>query len=291
MRNSLAPRDDKWYLGAGDGLVWAPPFPAWLAAPGFWDEAHLFQYAIRPLFTVTLLADGGAGLPPPPLASPSQCLRRRWTPAALTLEHALGRLRAREVRSAPGGSLASEWEVRNPTERAVTLDVVVWTAVDGASLAAADVQGDRHALRFTRVVTDRQAHRARVAHLLALAPAAQSFAAYRSEASTPTLPPRFDLTPFFDRWRRGGGLGNELHLEGIDPRGLVFLGLQRRFRIAPGARATFSASVSLALDGGGPPAGMPDGGEPRRPDRPRAAAERRWQEFFEIGRASCRERV
>ena len=131
MRNSLAPRDDKWYLGAGDGLVWAPPFPEWLAAPGFWDEAHLFQYAIRPLFTVTLLADGGAGLPPPPLAPPSQCLRRRWTPAALTLEHALGRLRAREVRSAPGGSLASEWEVRNPTERAVTLHVVVWTAVDG----------------------------------------------------------------------------------------------------------------------------------------------------------------
>src|SRR5207249_1958527 len=153
---SFRARDDKWYLGSGDGLIWAPPFPEWLAAPGFWDEAHLFQYAIRPLFTVTLLADGGAGLPPPPLAPPSQCLRRRWTPAALTLEHALGRLRAREVRSAPGGSLASEWEVRNPTERAVTLHVVVWTAVDGASLAAADVQGDRHALRFTRVVTDRQ---------------------------------------------------------------------------------------------------------------------------------------
>src|SRR5207237_7750300 len=79
---------------------------------------------------------------------------------------------------------------------------------------------------------------------------------------------------------RGGGLGNELHLEGIDPRGLVFLGLQRRFRIAPGARATFSASVSLALDGGGLPAGMPDGREPRRPDRPSAAAERRGRECF-----------
>src|SRR5213078_2485586 len=93
--------------------------------------------------------------------------------------------------------------------------------------------------------------------------------AYRSEASTPTLPPRFDLTPFYDRWRRSGGLGNELHLEGIDPRGLVFLGLERRFRIAPGAAATFSASVSLALDwGGGAAAGKPDGEEPRRPRRP-----------------------
>jgi len=281
LRNSLVPRDDKWYLGAGDGLVWAPPFPEWLAAPGFWDEAHLFQYAIGPLFTVTLLADGVPGLPPPPFTPLPRCLRQRWTPATLTLEYAVGPLRAREVRSAPGGSLASEWVVRNPTARAVMLDVVVWTAVDGASLAAADVRGDRYALRFVRMVADRQAHRARVQHLLALAPTAQSFAAYRSEASAPTLPPRFDLTPFYDRWRRGGGLGNELHLEGIDPRGLVFLGLARRFRIARGAATTFSASVSLALDGGGVVAARKADGEgPRRLGRPTAVAERGWQEFF-----------
>ena len=33
---SLA-RDDKWYLGSGDGIIFAPPFPLWLDAPGFWD--------------------------------------------------------------------------------------------------------------------------------------------------------------------------------------------------------------------------------------------------------------
>src|SRR5207244_12433427 len=97
------------------------------------------------------------------------------------------------------------------------------------------------------MVADRQAHRARVQHLLALAPTAQSFAAYRSEASTPTLPPRFDLTPFYDRWRRSGGLGNELHLEGIDQRGLVVVGLERRFAIAPGTSHTFHSSVPLGL--------------------------------------------
>ena len=32
---SLLTRRDKWYLGAGDGLVWAPPFPAWHDTPGF----------------------------------------------------------------------------------------------------------------------------------------------------------------------------------------------------------------------------------------------------------------
>ena len=51
----LLARPDKWYLGAGDGLVWAPPFPAWLDTPGFWDDAHLFQYAIGPLFAVAFV--------------------------------------------------------------------------------------------------------------------------------------------------------------------------------------------------------------------------------------------
>ena len=68
----LPPRPDKWYLGDGDGLLWAPPFPQWLESPGFWDEAHLYQYAVRPLFTVSLVADGA------PL--PIRCTRRSWRP-------------------------------------------------------------------------------------------------------------------------------------------------------------------------------------------------------------------
>src|SRR5439155_19448276 len=92
--------------------------------------------------------------------------RPRWTPAAPTLDDPLGPWRARETRSAPGGALASEWELRNPTARAASVDVVVWTGVDGASLAAADVDREKHALRFTREVSDRRDHRARGAHRL-----------------------------------------------------------------------------------------------------------------------------
>src|SRR3989338_10671201 len=72
----LLSREDKWYLGAGEGLVWAPPFPAWLDAPGFWDEAHVFEYPLAPLFTVAFVDDAGKEIP----------LRARpwtWTPAAL----------------------------------------------------------------------------------------------------------------------------------------------------------------------------------------------------------------
>jgi DMSO/TMAO reductase YedYZ molybdopterin-dependent catalytic subunit len=31
-------RPDKWYLGAGEAIVFAPSFPVWLDAPGFWEQ-------------------------------------------------------------------------------------------------------------------------------------------------------------------------------------------------------------------------------------------------------------
>ena len=44
-------RDDKWYLGGGKALVWAPEFPKFLDRPGFWDQAYYLDHAICPVFT------------------------------------------------------------------------------------------------------------------------------------------------------------------------------------------------------------------------------------------------
>lgn len=52
-------RTDKWYLGGLDGVVWAPPFPAWLHRPGYWDPAHLLHLEIGPCFSVALLDGDG----------------------------------------------------------------------------------------------------------------------------------------------------------------------------------------------------------------------------------------
>jgi mannosylglycerate hydrolase MGH1-like protein len=251
----LLARPDKWYLGAGDGLIWAPPFPRWLETPGFWDEAHLFQYAIAPGFTVSFVVDGA------PLTA--RCRRRSWSPAALTLEYALGSLRARETRSAPGGALTARWDVRNPGARPVTLDVIAWTAVDGEDLPAGDVTARRGALSFVRGVRDRQQHHAAVRSVLALTPSAQSFAGYRSQGNAAALPPRFEVTPFWDRYQPSGRLRRELRLGGIEPRGVVFLGVQRRFRITGRGRASFEGALTLALEGG-PPMSRRGAGDWRR---------------------------
>lgn len=56
-------RGDKWYLGAGDGTLLAPTYPAWLDTPGYWDEATVHPYGFAPQFTVTVLGATGREIP------------------------------------------------------------------------------------------------------------------------------------------------------------------------------------------------------------------------------------
>jgi hypothetical protein len=239
-----AARPDKWYLSGGTGLIWAPPFPLWLSTPGFWDEAHLFQYAVRPVFTVAFVAAGTVVTP--------RSRVRRWTPAALELEHGIGPCRATETRAVWQNQLVSQWALHNPTRRSLALDIVAWTAVDGAALVAGDVHAAAGGLRFTREVADRHEQRARIVSHFALTPRARSYAGYRSEASGAVLPPHFDLSPFWDRWQPSGALRDELHLDGLDDAGLVFLGLQRRLRLTAGGRASFTVTATFHLGGTAP---------------------------------------
>ena len=215
--------------------MWAPPFPQWLEAPGFWDEGHLFQYAVGPLFTIGFAADA--------VVPALRCRGREWTPAGLTLDHDIGALRARETRTAPGGALESVWEVRNPTRHAVMLDVVVWSSADAPVLSA--VRPAPHALEFSRQVTDRHGHRASVAVALSLS-GAQSHAVYWSQSGPAA--PRLELTPFWDRWQRSGQLENEIRSGVAVDGAAVFLGLQRRLRVPARGSVRFKARIRLTLD-------------------------------------------
>lgn len=253
----LLSRPDKWYLGAGDGLIWAPPFPAWHDTPGFWDEAHLLQYAVGPLFTVSFLNQHGDPFP-------ARAHATQWTPAALTLDYRLAPgLHAREIRSAPGGRhLVSEWLLENRSRRARTVDVVQWTAVSGESVPGAGVSRFGEGLTLLRDLLDRKEQTVEVALRYTLTPRVASHAACRSEHSGPT--PDFRLTPFYDRWPDGGGLSDEVRLEGLNPRGLVYLGLHRRIHLGPGGSARVTASVAVDLV------------EAAAPERPKRAAASRY---------------
>jgi hypothetical protein len=209
-------RDDKWYLGCGDGILFAPPFPVWLDAPGFWDEGTVYQYAMGPLFTVALLDHDGRELP-------LRAISRRWTPADLTVDYTGPHgIVASETRSVhPGGIFASEWRITSPS--AESLHLVAWTAQQAASLDFSQVEWNG-SLGFTRTLTDRREVSLNVRAELATVGEASSWSASLSEGSA--LHPHWRLAPFGEQWRKEG-LPRRVRLEGISKEGLVYAAVHR----------------------------------------------------------------
>ena len=109
-------REDKWFLGGLDGVVWAPPFPRWLHRPGFWDPVHLLQHEVGPGFSVALVGGDGAEAPLRGAAGGPggrEPTPRRWRPGRLVAtwsdERGLIFEEHRQVLS--GGILESSWHV------------------------------------------------------------------------------------------------------------------------------------------------------------------------------------
>ncbi|MBK8645454.1 MAG: hypothetical protein IPN16_02710 [Gemmatimonadetes bacterium] len=293
-------RADKWYLGSGDGIIFAPPFPTWLDAPGFWDDAQIYQYAIGPLFTVTILDHDGRELP-------LVARGRRWTPADLTVEYDLpGGLTATEIRSVqPGGIFASEWSVRAP--RPVSLHAVAWTAQDTAAIELRTVGWDG-ALKWIRTASDRREVPFRARMELAAVGEATSWSATLSERSA--LQPHWRFAPFGELWE-GEALPREVRLQGISPTGFLYgavhtalppMVTQASFAFAlrltasddalRGGRGATPLATRIVREGAAPPtplstatiggaAGAVSGGARASASMPFArASRRRWRDFF-----------
>jgi hypothetical protein len=267
-------RSDKWYLSAGEGLIWAPPFPVWLDAPGFWDEAHLFEYALAPLFTVAFVDDDG-------LEVPLRAMMRSWTPAALEVPYApFAGLQLVEARMVlPGFVLGSEWQITNVGAAPVRVHAVAWASAPGDEVEPGEVEYRESELSWSRVLRDRKDHTLPVRLQLAMARGADSWGAVRSERTADQ--PRFALTPFWDRWDPlHGGLSSTAELEGISNAGLVYLGVHRAIEIEPGATVRLAIALravpdlvesALRLE---PPA-------PRRASSFVAASRASWEGFFD----------
>lgn len=211
----LLARGDKWHLGSGDGVIFAPVFPQWLDVPGFWDEATVFQYVIAPLFTVTWLDGEGRVLPLVPRS-------RRWTPAELVVDYRLPNGAAlRESRSVhPRGAFVSEWTV--DAACADELHAIAWTAQARDAIDPSR-QGVGHSLVLTRAVVDREGQTADVQLELATTAPPTSFCCATGDGVP--LQPHWHLTPFAELWlvdrlpnvpwpapsERGGAVYGALH--------------------------------------------------------------------------------
>ncbi|MGQ0643620.1 MAG: MGH1-like glycoside hydrolase domain-containing protein [Gemmatimonadaceae bacterium] len=283
----LLTRDDKWYLGCGDGIIFAPPFAQWLDAPGFWDEATFYQYAVGPLYTVTFLDHEGRELA-------ARLEERRWTPAELTCHYTLGaehRIEATEVRTVqPGGVFVSEWRLH--AELPMSLHGVAWTAQDTDVLDLAEMGWDGSALGFVRELRDRRNVPLRLRAELTCLGGATSWSASLSERTA--LQPHWRFAPFAEHWRQEA-LPSRVRRFGIAPDGVLYCAVHRAL-----ARGVTDMTVTFALRLTPDEAALSGGARPRA-YTPRStvavtagaatlggASRRRWQEMFDLApRFTC----
>ena len=231
-------RDDKHYLGAGDGVVFDPPHPIWLDRPGFWDGGRVYLYSLDPLFTLGLIGATGTALR-------LQARERRWTPAELAVRYSAQGWEAEERRAVlPGGRFLSEWTLAS--NGAVEIGIVAWTAQEGSPVVARDrLAAGPGGVRFHLAADDAQRRSSGLELLVSLrftgAPA-DSWAVYESQhpVSSPILP-QWETTPFRDRWQ-DLALRNEIRLAESQPAGgrrLVYLGIARRISLVRGKTTQF----------------------------------------------------
>lgn len=275
----LLARADKWFLSASDGIVYAPPSPRWLDAPGFWDEASIHHYAFAPLYTVTALDDDGREVAMRPVA-------RRWTPAELTVDYRLANgMMASEVRTVqPGGVFASEWLVQGL--RHAPLHLVAWTAQNASPIDRWTVGYDG-AFVFHTTVRDARGEALPVRAELACYGETSSWAAYLAACVPPA--PRWELTPFAEKWG-GEGLPREIRLEGTRSDAMLFGAVHRTLAVTTdGAWSTFAMRLTplqlptRAGTSGQPPSPMPVAVVPEHPAHAATlggASRRRWKEHF-----------
>lgn len=231
---TLLSRPDKWFLSATDGIAFAPPFPRWLDAPGFWDEATLHHYSFAPLFTVTAVDADGRELAMRQVA-------RRWTPAELTVDYRLANgMMASEVRTVqPGGVFVSEWLVQGLRDE--PLNLIAWTARDAVDVDTISVAYDG-AFAFHATVYDDHGEPLPVRAELACYGETASWGGYL--ASRVPSAPRWDLTPFVEKWA-ADGLPNEVRLEGNATNTMLFGAVHRCLAVTTeGAWSTFAMRLT-----------------------------------------------
>jgi hypothetical protein len=230
-------RPDKWFLSAGDGFLWAPPFPRRLDRPGFWDAAHVYHYPLEPLFSVALVGADGRERP----------LRRasiEWRPDRLAARwEGAGGVGLTELRYVlPGGRFCSAWWMEgDPGATFAGASLVAFAAVPGPDVR--DLARAGAGLSWRSTLRDRRGESLDVTLALqafALTPGGKSgtprpagdtegtrCVALRSEGGAE---PEWSLTPFAETFAPDGEAPHDgpVSLDGVSDRGWAHVAVARR---------------------------------------------------------------
>jgi hypothetical protein len=241
----LLAREDKWYLGGGNRLLWAPEFPAFLNEPGFWDKAVYYNYAFQPLFTWTLLNDQGQDFVP-------TFQKRTWTPAELRQEFQCKRgndtLSVVESKCMlPFDVAGTKLTIKNPSKKKINIHLVVWTAQENypsrEDNTVRTVNFENGMLTFEKEMTAPKRPKLKCWSGLGVSRKVKSHSVQLSEGGA--IRPLWRTSPFWEIFENGK-LNNKIQTTGINDEGIVFMALDVPLTIAPKGEETVQMGLSAA---------------------------------------------
>ena len=238
-------REDKWFLGGGNRVVWTPIFPRWLEAMGFWDPASFYNRSVEPIFTITLLDADGKEMN-------TRVENRRWEPSHLIQRYRTTyRIRIVERKTVlPNDCLASELEIENPTTKMSELHLIMWTAQQSSQ---SPVDKFCHHVKYADgIISFAQHSSSEIIRCtqnddicycsLGINREITSYSINISEKSANY--PHWKYTPIYDKFVNG--LNNEIKLDGVNKDGLIYMALHLRLRLKPNYKTKLLFAACLA---------------------------------------------
>lgn len=230
-------RDDKWFLGGGNKLIWTPPFPAYLNYPGFWDYINYYDLKIDPGMTMSVAIDG--------VFEKLKFEEQSWDPAAFTSIFSSNRLKIIEEKSLlKNDFLGSKVKIINKTSEKMELDIVVWSSQEKTDELNKN-NSEFHSLDGKNIVIKKNLYKGDrkpvVAYVELFLEDSQSYniSFSRNTANHPNVL----YTPFLEKLTPRG-LIEEIKTDGIDNNGLLYCGLQRKITLDPLEEKTFTYGIS-----------------------------------------------
>ena len=264
----LSRRGDKWFLGNGMGLIYAPSFPEYLDVLGFYDNADYFDVKVEPIFTITILDESLK-----PLRLQLDQASPFWTPAffrqRFVSDSGISIIEHKTV--TPNSALTSTLEIDSgraelEPQAPRFLHLVPWVAYSSATVL------DTKPLRRRFLTISRKTPN--VVQVLGSKQDFSSFTVNLSQGSDNK--PRWELTPFGDKiW--GGRFKDEIKRQvGTDPYGLLYIGLHYPLKLGSDGKASFSFSASLTTSEEESANGLEREARARQP----GASSESWRTFF-----------
>ncbi|TAK56190.1 MAG: hypothetical protein EPO24_11430 [Bacteroidetes bacterium] len=266
MKKNLNPltyleRTDKWYLGGGNRLIWAPPFPVWLEYPGFWDKAHYYNREIEPVFTWTILDDTGNEIP-------LQGGGRHWDPSKLVTGYEIcdagdapggrtmqgSRFKIQETKCCmQDGALASVVRMSNKSNSSIKLHLIAWTVQQnypsGKKTWIENINVQQDNISFKKYLQPHHAD-APILPVICSIGLDQKITSYSINLSEGfMLQPHWKLTPFFEKFRNRR-LQNECKLSGVSDDGLIYMALHTSIELQAKSDKALTAYFRVAPSGG-----------------------------------------